>query len=259
MLRGLVTAVRTLTIIPVPGPEAQDMSRALPWFPLVGALLGYLLWGLAEIFGTLSGPWPEGSALVVVAGSALLTRGLHLDGLADWADGFGGGRDRERMLAIMKDSHIGAFGVAAMVIILLAKWTACVRLAETGTLSWLITAYITSRFAMAELAVCLPYARSEGGTGRPFVTSARSSDRFQALGAAGLLVIIVSGAAGLVMLACGWGICRLLGGWFNRRVGGVTGDLLGACCELTEAGVLILCAAVGSELAGLLPWRLLTF
>src|SRR5512145_1363019 len=123
MLHGLVTALRTLTILPVPGSDASDMSRALPWFPLVGCLLGFLLWGLAWGFGFMAVFWPGGTALVVVAASAILTRGLHLDGLADWADGFGGGRDKERTLAIMKDSHVGAFGVIALIIVLIARWT----------------------------------------------------------------------------------------------------------------------------------------
>jgi adenosylcobinamide-GDP ribazoletransferase len=253
MLQGLVTALRTLTILPVPGREAQDLARALPWFPLAGCLLGLMLWGMALGFDLISGGWPAGAAVVVAAGGAVLTRGLHLDGLADWADGFGGGRDRERTLAIMKDPHVGAFGVMAIILVLMAKWVACARLMEVGSLSWVVSACIVSRSAVVELAVCLPYARAEGGTAGPFVNRALPAHRFKALALALVLVLACNGLAGAVVLFGGWAACRLLGLWFFNRVGGVTGDLLGTCCELVETGVLIACAAGGDTLARLVP------
>lgn len=253
MFQGLVTALRTLTVLPVPGRDARDLARALSWFPLVGCLLGLMLWGLALALDFATGGWPAGAAVMSVAGSAFLTRGFHLDGLADWADGFGGGRDKERTLAIMKDPHMGAFGVMALVLVLMAKWVACARLVETGLISWIVPAYIVSRAAVAELAVCLPYARAEGGTAGPFVDKALPVHRFEALASALLLVMIFKGLAGAVILFLGWVICRLFGLWFLKRVGGVTGDLLGACCELVETGGLIACAAGGNLLAQIVP------
>jgi adenosylcobinamide-GDP ribazoletransferase len=212
-----------------------------------------MFWGLALGFDFVSDGWPAGAAMVAVAGVTILTRGFHLDGLADWADGFGGGRDKERTLAIMKDPHTGAFGVMAIILVLMAKWVACSRLMETGSMSWIVPACIVSRAAVAELAVCLPYARMEGGTAGPFVDRALPAHRFKALASALLLVVVFKGLAGTVVFMGGWAACRLLGLWFLKRVGGVTGDLLGACCELVETGVLIACAAGGNMLARIVP------
>jgi adenosylcobinamide-GDP ribazoletransferase len=253
MPRGLVTALRTLTILPVPGRDAPDPAQALPWFPLAGCLLGLLLWGTGLAFDFVSGGWHAGAAVALTAGSAVLTRGLHLDGLADWADGSSGSRDRERALAIMKDPHVGAFGVMAVALALMARWAACTRLAEAGLLSWIVPACIVSRAAVAELSACLPYARAEGGTAVPFVNGAHPSHRVKALLLAVLLVSASSGLAGAAFLLCGWAACRLLGAWFRKRAGGVTGDLRGAGCEMVETGGLFFCAAWGDALARIAP------
>jgi len=252
MFRGLVTALRTLSVLPVPGRGAQDMSAALPWFPAAGCLLGLLLYGLALLAG-LAG-WPAGTATAVLVGGVLLTRGLHLDGLADCADGFGGGWDRERTLAIMKDSHVGTFGALALILVLLARWAALVRLAEAGLAFWVVGAYIVSRATMTGLAVRLPYARPEGGTGAAFVNGARPRHGFWALASAAGLVLMGFGAAGVGALAAGWTLSGALGLWSRRRIGGVTGDVLGANCEIVETGVLVLAAAFGADLIGFWNW-----
>jgi len=248
VLRGFVTALRTLTILPIPGKEAGRMADALSWFPVVGFLLATVLLVLARALDFLTGGWNEGSAAVVLSVSAILTRGLHLDGLSDWADGFGGGSTREATLAIMKDPRAGAFGVVALVLVLLAKWAAFSRLIETGAFHWVIPAFVVSRMAMVELAVCLPYARSEGGTAAPFVKGARTSHRFISLLTALALVLAWSGTAGLILMTAGWAASHILGLWFRRRVGGLTGDLLGACSELVETGLLLSCAAANQWL-----------
>ena len=132
-MRGLVTAIRTLTSLPCPGREADKMTSALPWFPVVGLLLGGLLYGVSACTQWLTrGLWPEASAIVVLICAALFTGGLHLDGLADWADGFWGGRTKEKTLAIMKDSAVGSFGAVALICALLAKWVCLTRLLADG-------------------------------------------------------------------------------------------------------------------------------
>lgn len=257
MIQGFVSAIRTLSILPMPGRDAERMSDALPWFPLVGCLLGVIFWGLARTSGLVPGGWPEGAAGIVIIGSVLLTRGLHLDGLADWADGFGGGWERERTLAIMKDSHVGAFGVVALVLILLTRWVALSRLIETGSFHWIVSACIVSRTIMVELAVCFPYARAEGGTAGPFVDGARTSHRIGALFLSLALLLAFSGPAGVILLICGWVAVRLLGLWFLRRIAGVTGDLLGTCCEFVETGLLLSCGAAGPWMAQFTSWGVL--
>jgi len=257
MIRGLVTAIRTLSIFPVPGRDAEHMSHALFWFPLVGCLLGVILWGLARGLSFIFGGWNDGMATVVVAGGAILTRGLHLDGLADWADGFFGGSAREDVLAVMKDSQVGAFGIVALILVLLGKWVAFSRLIEMGSCLWIVPAYIASRMTMVELAVCLPYARSEGGTAGPFVEGAQPCHRFGAILLSAALLFLFNGLAGAILLSGGWIACRLLGIWFQRRVAGVTGDLLGTCCELVETGLLLACAVGSHWLVRFTGWGVL--
>ena len=126
--------MRTLTVLPVPGRDAGNMASSLPWFPVVGLILGWILCGLAhaaqyvvDMVGPIfapdtwypSTPWHGGVAALLLIGGVVLTRGLHLDGLADWADGFWGGHDRDTVLRIMKDSHTGAFGNIAVTCMLL--------------------------------------------------------------------------------------------------------------------------------------------
>ena len=255
MLEGLITAVRTLTILPVPGKDAERLSAGLPWFPAVGCLLGIILYGGAiSASWILQGTWPEGIAALVLIGSVILTRGLHLDGLADWADSFGGGGNRERMLKIMKDSFIGAFGVTALILCMITKWAALVRLVALDNVIWLVAAYTVSRMMMTELAVCLPYAREEGGTAQDFVQDGRHGHRRPALLSALLLTFAFCGPFGPALCGMGWLIGRGFGVWCRQRIGGVTGDLLGACNELTETSVLVICAAFGAGLAEYTGW-----
>ncbi|MBU2647194.1 adenosylcobinamide-GDP ribazoletransferase [bacterium] len=238
MLNGWITAVRTLTILPVPGKDARDFSTSLYGFVWVGALLGVLLYGITLLRHTLPGPgWPEASALLLVLAGVVLTRGLHLDGLADCADGFLGGHDRDRILAIMKDSQLGTFGVLALIMILLAKWIFLARMLTTGREIWLVAAFIISRVLMVDLAVRLPYARTSG-TAALFVRGAKWQHWFfNFIPAAGILFFLL-GWRGVLVLAGGWGFSLVFGWWARNRIEGITGDLLGACCELSEAGIL---------------------
>lgn len=244
MIGGFISAVRMLTIIPVPGRDAEKLSDALYWFPLIGLLLGGALWIVAVLFPLLMPTWNLGSACVVIMVGSILTLFLHLDGLADWADGFFGARERERTLRIMKDSCVGTFGVVALVLVLLMKWLSVARMIECDALHWLVSAYVISRALQVDLAVALPYARTEGGTAAPFVRDARIRHRVVALVVAAGLVLIVSGPAGVLALGVAWLIGRVLAMWFRRRIGGVTGDLLGAASELIETIVLFAGAVV---------------
>ena len=242
--RGLATAVRTLSVLPAPGRDAASLASALPWFPLVGALLGGMVWTVARGVGAL---WPEGAAVLAVAAAAALTRGLHLDGVADVADGFGGGRDREHALAIMKDPRAGSFGVVALTLVLLLKTVAFARLAATGQTLWIVAAGALSRAMQVELAATLPYAR-EDGTAGAFVRGARPWHRALAHLLALAVAWTVAGPAGLAAALLAWLVCRLIGATARRRIGGVTGDVLGACSEWTETAVVFAAALAGGWL-----------
>ncbi len=222
--------------------------------------MGLVLYALALGVDAITGhEWPGGVAAFVVVGGVVLTRGLHLDGLADWADGFGGGLDREETLRIMKDPHTGTFGVLAVLCVLLLKWAALARLAALGLSAWVVAAYIASRALIVDVAFWLPYARPEGGTGAAFVREARPWHLAAALLSAAFLLLIGWGVAGLAALAVGWAIARSFGLWCRRRVGGVTGDLLGASSEIVESVVLVTVALLGPDAThlwsggGLLP------
>lgn len=240
MLRGFVTAMRTLTSLPVPGRDADDHARSLPWFPIVGLLLGLATFGIGLLTGLRGGTWPEGTAMLLVLAGVLLTRGLHLDGLADFADAFWGAGSRDKTLAIMKDSRIGVFGGVALVTMLLARWVCLVRLIDIGHAAWIIPGFVVSRHAQVVLAVLNPYAREDGGMGERFVGNARARHLVVATITAAIVLLVVGGfnPRWLAALIAGWILPLLLGAWFRARIGGVTGDLLGACSEIVEVTVL---------------------
>lgn len=240
-MRGLVTALHTLTILPIPTRGARRMGDSLHWFPLVGLLLGALVALTGYVTLRICSGWAHAAAFGMLSTGILLTRALHLDGLSDWADGFWGGFDKARVLAIMKDSNLGTFGTVALVWVLLGKWIAMARLAEHGGWAWVIGAFTISRTMQVVLAAAHPYARKEEGTGSPFVTHATTSNAIWALAWALILLAVVSGwsLSWPLVLAGAWGVTRLFGLWCDRRVGGVTGDLLGACSEMTELLVLL--------------------
>lgn len=249
MFNGLITAIRTLSVLPVPGRDAERMSSSLPWFPIVGFILGSICYAVAMLMEFVTkNIWPEGTAIIVISCGILLTRAIHMDGLADWADGFGGNRDKQKILAIMKDSHIGVFGAISLVIIVLVKWIALTRLIASDMSVYIIASYIVSRTMQVELTASLPYARAEGGTAAPFVNGAGFLHRFLALCSALVVLVVLYGTTiGIAALCIGWVVCRMFGWHCRRRVGGVTGDLLGACSEITETIILFIGAIVGKS------------
>jgi len=246
-LGGLVTAIRTLTSLPVPGRDAGTLTAALPWFPTVGFLLGGIVYAAAVGLSLLTvGRWPGGVAVLLVTLSALLTRALHLDGLADWADGFWGARERDRTLEIMKDSAIGTFGGVALVCVLMTKWVCFAGLLGLDAEIWILCAFIVSRSCQVCLAVTQPYARPVGGTAAPFVKGAAKRHLAGSTGVALALLLAVGRLDWRWPAAYVFGWCATwaFGRWCRRRTGGITGDLLGACSELVEvltllAGVLL--------------------
>lgn len=237
---GLVTAFRTLTFLPVPGRETDNLASSLPWFPVAGLFMGFSAVLAGRLWIYYFECWPAGCAVVLLIGLTLLTRGLHLDGLADWADALGGGPERESRLAIMKEPSLGAFGVLSLCLVLLAKWVALERLIDMGSPYMLALPFILSRTMMAELASVLPYARNTAGTGEPFVRGASKRIRFSAL-AIGLLFSLPWGVPGILLFGVGWATARLFALHCRKVFGGVTGDLLGALNEILEVLLLFTC------------------
>jgi len=234
MFKIFISAMRTLTAIPMPGEDCQPFENSLYAFPVVGALLGLMLCALASILGGL--PVSVAAALLLVA-QTLLTRGFHLDGIADAADGFGGGFTKERALEIMKDSQIGAFGALALILTLLLKFTLFSELIHAQNGRALFAAMVISRTAQVFQCVVWPYARANGTAAATVQNSTQYHLLIALLIGAGL--IACGGFSFLILLPFGFVAAFLWGLYCKKRVGGITGDLLGATSEIVEITVLL--------------------
>jgi cobalamin 5'-phosphate synthase/cobalamin synthase len=246
-MRRLLHAVAFLTRLPVPGAPiagAADVGRAAPFFPAAGALLGGLLALAARALAPRVPPLPLAALLVALL--AALTGALHLDGLADTADGFGGGRTRDDVLRIMRDHAIGAYGATALALVLVVDVTLLAALLERGrAVPALVVAPALARWVPVPLSRLLPYARPGGGLG------ASVTDHGSRLGLAGATALAVgvavgvAGSAGLIALAAVALFALAHGLACRRRIGGVTGDTLGAGVELAQAVALLVLVAAG--------------
>ncbi|TLM67149.1 MAG: adenosylcobinamide-GDP ribazoletransferase [Deltaproteobacteria bacterium] len=241
LLRELRLAVAFLSRLPVGAPAEvapRQLGRSLAFFPLVGLLLGALLAGIDQGLAHLL-PRPVGDALLLAL-LALLSGALHLDGFADLCDGLGGGRDREAALRIMKDSCIGAFGAVGLILLLLLKYQALLSLPAAVKPAALLLLPAAGRWAPVLLTVAIPYLRGPEGTGAAFAAHAGRRELLLAsmtvLAAAAALFraegVMLAGI--LLAAAAGFGV------WMKRRLGGVTGDVLGAAVELLELLTLLL-------------------
>ena len=228
-----ITAIRTLTILPIPGRDTECPANAFYFFPLIGLLIGGAVllaaWFLAAKIG-----WTFGAALAGIFVLVCLTRGLHLDGLSDTVDAVFAAQTHKKRLQIMKDPHIGAFGAAAVFLALLCKAVSLERLCSTGHWSWIILPIVLSRTVMVLVAVSLPYARAEGGKARSFFTGARSAHIWIAGAMSLLICYLQAGIVGLSAAAGALAIGLLLIQWMKQNFGGATGDLLGFAGENTE-------------------------
>ncbi|NTW55659.1 MAG: adenosylcobinamide-GDP ribazoletransferase [Chlorobiaceae bacterium] len=235
MTGGLVTALRTLTVFSVPGKETATFSNSLYWFPVAGLLLGFVQAALA--YCTALSGWNELAAFMTVFGGLAFTRGIHADGLADVADGFLGARTKDSALRIMKDSCLGTFGVLSLCTSLLLKWVVVLRLVRGGSFTVIAAGVLLARWVQVLLASSLPYARREGGTAGAFVQGAGKSHLLisSLLAILFLAMIFHDNPLMTVALASAAISAALFAGiTAYRKIGGVTGDVLGAGSELAE-------------------------
>jgi adenosylcobinamide-GDP ribazoletransferase len=237
MIRAFFSAIAFLTLIPIPETLKSRTANAMfAGYPLAGIIIGALL---SVVFFAAGLVFPAAVATVVlVAWSLFLTGAIHLDGLADCADAFYGGRDTETILRILKDPRIGTMGGAAIVLSLLARFGAFISLPFHLALVCLPIMAMFSRSAVVTAMRLLPYVRSDAG-----ILPARSSVGRGGLAFAivallvSLVLLPVPTAAGLLVLALFW---RLSG----KKIGGCTGDVLGATIEIGEIVFLLALAAV---------------
>jgi adenosylcobinamide-GDP ribazoletransferase len=229
------SALAFLTVLPVAardGRPGERLGRAL--FPAVGSLLGLAAWGAFWLGSLLAGPLF--GAVAALGALALLTGGLHLDGLADSADGLLAPHGRERRLEIMRDPRVGAFGAVALVLVLLADAALLQRLGVRPALAALVAAGAFSRLAMLTVLVALPYVR-EQGLGRSAVDRGPLDLPLGAvLTAPAFLLDWRHAALGVAAAALGSAVVAALS---YRRIGGATGDVYGAVSEIGQLAVLL--------------------
>jgi adenosylcobinamide-GDP ribazoletransferase len=238
------TAVAFLTRLPMPHPEGampRNFVRAHRMFPLVGAGIGLAV-GLFYLAMRMSGLPDLAAAALALGASAILTGALHEDGLADVADGFGGGRDPAAKLEIMRDSRLGTYGALILLVSFVAKASALAALPDAYVVQSLIATHALARGVLPAMATSLPYARKDGlaaNAGRPDSTTAAIAGGFALVIALLSLPLSEALCAALAAVACASGMAWLA----QRQIGGQTGDVLGGAEQVGETAILVLLAA----------------
>lgn len=227
-------ALRFFTRLPVPvwvGHSAEALNHSARYFTLVGLIVGLIG---ALVFALTSFFWPKTLAvLMAMAATILVTGAFHEDGWADMVDGFGGGWTRERTLEIMKDSRIGSYGAIALVLLLLAKFMALVELDMLLVAPALIAGHALSRLCATSVMHFLEYAREEGKA-KPLATRI-SLGELAVAGFFGLIALLLLPPLSVIIgVLLSVAATAYLTRKFQRRLGGYTGDCLGATQQLAE-------------------------
>lgn len=253
MFRNFITALQFLTVFTVKKDHEVDeagLARSMVYFPFVGFVIGIIL-----VYTDKALLWFFPDAIVnifILLVSVLVTRALHVDGLADSVDGIMGGRDRESRLAIMKDSRIGTAGVLGIVFIFVIKYVSLNNLFAEYKTAALLTAPAFSRWAQMLMMFKSDYGREEG-MGKAFVGHVRTSGLVAAsIISVGISAFVIANEQRTAILAIvipfAVACFTMLWRWFvTRKVGGVTGDSVGAVSEMIEALTLLLFVFLLSE------------
>jgi adenosylcobinamide-GDP ribazoletransferase len=240
-MKHLISALQFITILPLGKTGAFDPPKMVPWFPLVGILLGLLV---ALFDAVVTRFWtPPVAALLDVILLAVLTGAFHLDGLGDTADGLLSPRSRAEALEIMKDSRIGTMGLVAIVFGLALKWGGIAGLDFYRSLILIIIpAY--ARAGILFGMRFLPYGRSNG-TGKPFFDQKLTLKHFWGL----VLPVGLSLVLGLKAIWLNLSFAIIIAAillFYKKRLGVITGDMLGAMTEITEAGLFLIISLGGT-------------
>ena len=240
MIKNLLGALRFLTILPLGKTADFPGHRMVPYFPLAGLILGLLLALIDAVFQYI---FPLSIvSLIDVVFLAVVTGALHLDGLADTADGLFSHQGSQDALKIMKDSHVGTMGILALIFALGTKWAGIFSLHDHRVFYLIIVpAYARGAFTIA--IHFLDYIRPEAGTAKEFFADNRS---IRSLGwlLAPVVFSMWLGFRSITLNAVFIGLVMLVTLYYKKRLGGITGDMLGALGEVTEAG-LFLCVGIG--------------
>jgi len=235
---SLASAIRLLTRFRIPGKETEKSERILFWFPVVGALLGCI----SFLISLLPFPSSVRSVLVLIAG-VYFTRALHYDGVADFADGLGGGFTKERSLEIMRDSHIGAFGTIALILVFLSQYSLLLTVVDHPPMLIMVPAL--GRLAQVWAASTMDYAREGEGMASSLVRRAKRHHALLPTLQIGLVVLLLSvmnspyaiptfAALGGIVISTTI-LCLIS----RKRLGGITGDVLGSIEVFGETAALL--------------------
>jgi adenosylcobinamide-GDP ribazoletransferase len=237
-VKDFITAFQILTSIPLSDfpPHHDELTRSVVYFPIVGFTIGLLLFALTFFLLPFLPAGPLAVLLTLVL--IFITGGLHSDGLADLCDGLFSGRSREEMLLIMKDSRIGPFGVLALIAVFFLKYALFVEVITHGWLFTFLLMGVLSRWAMVLAAYLGTYAR-ERGTAQPFIGKVSMGQILGATIISLILIFAINVGVGIISLSLVFLLVLLFKQFLYSKIGGLTGDSLGALNEISETLVLL--------------------
>ena len=235
----LLAAIQFSTRFPVPAYRHEELTlaRAAKFFPLVGLLIGAAGWGIYSLVARAANS--QVRCLFVLCFFVLVTGALHEDGLADAADGFGGGWTRARILEIMRDSRIGSFGAVAIALSLLARFVLLSNLDPARFGAYVISAQVLCRCSTLPLGRVLPPARPAEGSGSRLARRISTASLLFGVLFSIATVLILLGRASWLPLLITVLITACTGVYYSRKIGGVTGDCFGATNQLTEIAIYL--------------------
>ncbi len=239
-MRSLFLAIQFLTPFPVGEVrevEEEDLRKTIVFFPFVGVLQGFILYISIYILNHVFPHMLVGGLVLFIW--VVITGGLHLDGLADTVDGLAGGRDGDGVLKIMKRGDTGPFGVIAISMTLLLKYLSIDHLISSNSSPIVFLAPVMGKVGIVMLNSGSKYGREEGGLGRAFVDGVERGSLFVNIVIAVMLLIIFAGYRGLLISILLGMVIHLIRSYLHSRIGGVTGDNMGAVAEITEVLFLI--------------------
>lgn len=239
-MKSFLIALKFLTILPVgKNLEIQDkeLAKSASYFPLVGALIGLLLVAVDFILRSL---FPDSIVnLFILITLIIVTGALHLDGFMDSIDGLFSGKDKNRILEIMRDSKVGSFAVLAVICLLLLKFSFLNEIQPNVRYSILILMPALSRWGVVYLAKIYPYARKTIGTGEPFARLVGIKELIEATLFMAILIGLLLQLKGIIVWLAVFVVLILLNKWINKKIGGMTGDTYGAIIETLEVVTLV--------------------
>jgi len=242
----LLSALQFLTAIPfgIKGTSQKDMAKSLVYFPIVGLLIGLLAAGINNLALLLNFNALAASIMAVVT-LIIITRGLHLDGLSDSADAFFSGKPKEEMLIIMRDSHAGVMGILSIITVILLKIALLSSINIPLRANALMLSCALSRWCVVPAMLFFPYARQEGKAGI-FIKGLNPRILTLSSLVAVACAALAWGIKGLILLVPAAAFSYFISRLITKKIGGITGDTLGAIVELTETlTLLFVCAGQG--------------